>query len=177
MIVSLTGTPGVGKSSVAKILKKRYNVIDLVELAMEKGFLLGYDESRGSYIIDIDRLKDNLRREIKGEKVYILDGHISHLVEFSDMVIVLRCRPDLLRERLTRKGWKEEKIKENVDAEILDVILVEAVDIHGTRNVLEIDTSDKSIEQIAETVEGLIEGRIDQEIYRVGNIDWTSYVE
>ena len=106
MIVSLTGTPGVGKSSVAGILEKRnYRVINLVKLAIDKGFVLGYDDKRESHIVDIDKMKKYLR-EMKIEGDVILDSHLSHYVDFSDVVIVLRCRPDVLEKRLEEKGWK-----------------------------------------------------------------------
>ena len=177
MIISLTGTPGVGKSSVAKILEKKYKVINLIDLALEKDFVLDYDEERESYIIDTDRLEEYLRRTISKSENYILDSHLSHLMKFSDMVIVLRCRPDILIKRLGEKGWKKEKIEENVEAEILDIILSEAVEIHGTRRVFEVDTSDKTISEVAEIVEGLIEGKVDYEMYRVGRIDWSGYIE
>lgn len=176
MIIALTGTPGVGKTSVAKILEKKYRVINLIDLALEKGFVLDYDKKRNSYIVDIDELKNHLRKTMKKSNNYILEGHLSHLIDFSDMVIVLRCRPDILRKRLKEKGWKQEKIEENVEAEILDIILSEAVEIHGIRKVFEIDTSDKTVEEVAKITEELIEGKLDYERYKVGKIDWSEYI-
>ncbi len=176
MIISLTGTPGVGKSSVAGILeKKNYRVINLVKLAIDKGFILGYDDKRESHIVDMDKMKKYLK-EMKIEGDVILDSHLSHYVDFSDVVIVLRCRPDVLEKRLEEKGWKRGKIKENVEAEALDVILSEAVEIHGMRKVFEVDTTDKSVEEVAEIVEGLIRGKVGKEIYRPGKIDWSEYL-
>ncbi|HEX16823.1 MAG TPA: hypothetical protein ENG60_00165 [Thermoplasmatales archaeon] len=175
MIISLTGTPGVGKSSVARILKKDYDVIDLMELALKEGFVEGYDRDRESYIIDMDGLVDYLRKK-RFRRGIILESHLSHLVDFSDLVIVLRCRPDVLRKRLEEKGWREEKIRENIDAEILDIILCEAIDIHGTRKVFEIDTTERSVEEVADIIRKLIDGKGDLEIYKPGNVDWSNYI-
>ena len=56
MIISLTGTPGTGKTSVARVLKsKGFEVIDLNKEANENNFLLGKDQIRDSYIIDIEK--------------------------------------------------------------------------------------------------------------------------
>lgn len=181
MIVALTGTPGVGKSSVADILKKKhgYEVINIMEIAIKNGFTLGYDENRESYIVDVDRVAYYLRdvfRTKSREKNILLDGHLSHYMDFSDLVVVLRCRPEILRGRLLEKGWKEEKIRENVEAEALDIILSEAVEIHGVRKVCEIDTSGKGVKEVAEIVEGLINGKVDKEQYRPGKIDWSEYL-
>ena len=44
MIVALTGTPGIGKTSVANILKEKgFLVVDIAKIAIEKGFLIGND--------------------------------------------------------------------------------------------------------------------------------------
>ena len=58
-----------------------------------------------------------------------------------DLVIILRCRPDILKSRLVKRGYRGEKIQENVEAEALDVILVETLEIHPPGHILEIDTT------------------------------------
>ena len=63
-----------------------------------------------------------------------------------------------------------------MEAEALDVILSEAVEIHGMRKVFEVDTTDRSVEEVAEIVEGLIRGKVDKENYRPGKIDWSEYL-
>ena len=45
MRIGLTGTPGVGKTTVASILSARFTVIKIVDLAAEKGYLGSFDES------------------------------------------------------------------------------------------------------------------------------------
>ena len=56
MIIALTGTPGTGKTSISNILQKKgFKIIDLNEIACEKGFLIGRDEKRDSNIVDIER--------------------------------------------------------------------------------------------------------------------------
>ena len=44
MIVALTGTPGIGKTSVSKILEKNFYVIDLNKIATDKNFIIGIDK-------------------------------------------------------------------------------------------------------------------------------------
>ena len=62
----------------------------------------------------------------------------------ADLVIVLRCNPDVLKERLSTRNWKDAKIHENVSAEILGICTEESYELYGD-NVQEIETCDKTI--------------------------------
>merc|ERR1711862_1067468 len=48
--------------------------------------------------------------------------------EWFDLIVVLRCDNSPLFERLEKRGYTERKIRENVDAEIFQVVLDEAHD-------------------------------------------------
>ena len=54
MRIGLTGTPGVGKTTVASILSARFTVIKIVDLAAEKGYLGSFDDEFGAKEIDIE---------------------------------------------------------------------------------------------------------------------------
>ena len=56
MLVGITGTPGVGKSTVSKILAHRFRVIDIHSYAEKNGLFEGYDEKAGSYDVDVVRI-------------------------------------------------------------------------------------------------------------------------
>lgn len=155
MLVALTGTPGVGKTQCAAILRKRgYSIVDLNEVAMSHDFTDGYDEDRDSYIIDIEPLNGFVEREYRGIEV-IIEGHLSHLLTV-DMAVILRCNPLELKKRLATKGWSEGKVSENVQAEILDAVKIEAHQ-HLTR-VFEIDTSNRTPEEVADLFEAIMNG-------------------
>ena len=178
MIIAITGTPGVGKTSVSYVLQKDgFEVVDLFKTAVDNGFLIGDDERRGSKIIDVDRLDDYIKENYSGKNIVFGDGHLSHLLKCVDKVIVFRCHPDELKIRLSNKGWKEEKIKENIQAEILDVILCETVDVHPREDVFEIDTTGKSVEVVASSVMEIINNDFKHmKKYNIGNIDWSEEI-
>ncbi len=159
MIIALSGTPGCGKTSVAKILKKKFAVIDLNRLVVRKKLYAGYDKKRKTWIADIDKVEKFIKNEIKkyGKKAVLIDSHLSHLLPASiiDIVIVLRCDPKELEKRLKKKKWSNEKIRENVEAEIIGLISWEAKQRH--KNVFEIDTTGRTAEQVAQKLlKGLI---------------------
>lgn len=169
MLIALSGTPGVGKTKAAEILRKKgHFILDLNQLAEENNFVVGYDEKRSSKIIDIEALDDYILEHFIN-KDYIIEGHLSHLLSV-DLAVVLRCDPLVLRDRLKAKEWPDKKIKENVEAEILDVIKIEAFDILD--KVYEIDTTHKSYEEVANAIEDIMEGN-----YEDPNIDWLNKYE
>lgn len=170
MILLLTGTPGTGKSTVAKILSKRlgYRLIGFNEWINEnaRDAIVGRDEKRETNIVDIGRVRGRLK-EIKGNA--IIEGHLSHLLDIGDIVVVLRAHPKALEERL--RGFSDSKRKENKEAEALDVCLIETLENHDASKVFEVDTTDKRPEKVAEVILKIVEGRGDE--YKPGKIDWS----
>ena len=151
MKVAITGTPGVGKTGVTEALKDKYEIIHLAELVDR--FTIGYDEERESKIVDEEAMDEYIRR-IKEEGILLVEGHLSHLMSV-DAVIVLRCHPEELKKRLAKKGWKEKKIGENLEAEALDIILERALEKH--ERVWEVDTTGRSVKEVAREVDEILQ--------------------
>ena len=173
MKIGITGTPGTGKSAVCKILKKYYPVIDLNQLIKEKKLYTSKDHQRNTLITDIDALVKYVLNYVAYwdvKNTAICEGHLAHYLPL-DLVIVLRASPSDLRRRLSKEGFDEAKIKENVEAEALDVILVEALERND--NVYEIDTSEKSVAEVANCIMEIING---SNKYCPGSIDWSKEV-
>lgn len=165
MIIAVTGTPGVGKTTVSKLLSERlgYEYISIREFAVEKGI----GEKAGDEIeIDVDELAEKMVEEFKGKNV-VIDGHLSHFVP-SDVVVVLRAHPRLVAERLKDRGYSRKKLAENVEAELIDVILVEALE--ENERVIEVDTTGKTPEEVVDEIIDLIERGVKK---RVGIVDWS----
>ena len=176
MIIALTGTPGTGKTSISDILSLQYGLstLNIHTFAKEQQIIEGVDKKRKSDIIDIEMLDERIKKQVTNSSLIVLDGHLSHLLTCVSKVIVLRCHPVVLMKRLKEKKWKDEKIKENIEAEILDLIEVEAVDIHTIEDVIEIDTTQMSKNDVAETIYKMISSKfVDTKIYRPGSKDWS----
>jgi adenylate kinase len=76
----------------------------------------------------------------------VAESHYAHDMN-CDWVIILRTKPDELRERLKKRGWKPKKIEENALAEIMEVCSSEAME--SGKKVLEFDTTGKAAEAVA----------------------------
>jgi adenylate kinase len=169
MLIGLTGTPGCGKTTSSSILRARgHTLMDLNQIAEENQCIVGYDEVRASKEIDIERLNNFILNEFSDTDC-IIEGHLSHLLSV-DKVVILRCDPVILRKRLADKNWPQSKIKENVEAEILDVIKVEAYE--ENHKIFEIDSSKKTPNEVADDIERIINGN-----YESPNIDWLKKYE
>jgi len=173
MIIALSGTPGTGKTSSAKLLAKKIgaNFIRIRDIVHEIPHKI--DKKRDTFVVDVKDLQKLVNKKMKkGDNA--IEGHLSHLLDV-DVVIILRTNPNVLEKRLKRKGWKRSKIDENVKAEILDSATIEAIELHG-KNVFEIDTSKRSKEATAKIMENILNNFTQKKYvkkYLAGNIDWT----
>lgn len=179
MIFGITGTPGTGKTTVCTALGLEY--LDLNRVIVEQGFYTGVDTERGCLVADLTRLQEYVRKADCG--LLIIEGHLAHFM-MPEVAIVLRAHPAVLTNRLTQKGFPPQKIQENVEAEILDIILAEAVELCEV--VYEVDTSDWCIEEVTAIVRAIIDAEVAGEKavknvlrkrYKPGSVDWTSVAD
>ncbi|MGM0510036.1 MAG: adenylate kinase family protein [Thermoplasmatota archaeon] len=167
MVTALTGTPGTGKTTIAKHLREDgYDVLGINDFIEKNGLKREEDEFRDTFNVDIEELKEFYQKKAPSHE--IVEGHLSHHLDV-DKIIVLRCAPKELRERMKSKDWRDRKKKENIEAEVLDIILVEAMDLLD--EVFEIDTTNKKPEEIKKAVIDILKGRTKR--YRPGKIDWS----
>ncbi len=170
--VSISGTPGTGKTDVSKALveKTGYELLDVNEVVKNSEEIeFVKDEERNTLSVDIGSMRKVLEEKVVDKTV--LEGHLSHH-HGSDMIIVLRCSPEELEERLKSRDWSEKKIRENVESEVIDVILQEAVNMHGDK-VIEVDTTGKNSEEVAQEIQEILEGKKELEEYRPGTVEWS----
>jgi adenylate kinase len=171
MKISISGTPCTGKTEISRVLSKKlnYKLISINELAEKLNAFTGYDKKRECKILDMEKLNKEIKKikeDIKED--IIIEGHTSHLFPI-DMIIVLRCNPEILKKRLEKRyPSKPLKVQENLEAEILGVITSEV--IMSNKKVYEIDTSDKSVEENVDEILRILDGKTED--FKVGKIDW-----
>jgi len=80
-----------------------------------------------------------------------------------DAIIVLRCNPDILQKRLELRGYSEQKIKSNVEWELIAGIWSELLEFEIEVPILEIDTTEQDIEQSYRDAIVWLNGELTQE--------------
>ena len=156
---------------------KNFGVINLNDIATENNFILDFDKDRDTNIVDLVKINKFIENKYRDEKLVFIDGHLSHLLKIVDKIIILRCHPKELKKRLSSKNWKKEKIIENLQAEILDIILIETLEKHPEKNIFEIDTTNKEIKEIFENIIQIIEnGFKPVKKYKAGKLDWSEEI-
>tara|TARA_Y100000310_G_C20543808_1_gene744612 strand:+ start:18 stop:515 length:498 start_codon:yes stop_codon:yes gene_type:complete len=143
-IVVVTGVPCTGKTTVAKKLAKAlgYEYLDVAKLIKERNISEDYDEERQSDVVDVKKLNKEIKKATKG-KLVMVDSHLSHYLpkRLVKACIVAKCNFKVLKQRLEKRGYHNSKVRENLDAEILNICFNEAKE--QGHKVLVVDTTKK----------------------------------
>jgi len=179
-VILITGTPCVGKTTVAKALTTKLNAqyINLTDYAKQNNLIIEEDPERCTTVINEEAMQENLGATIDASEngTIVIDGHYAAAVipeEQVAQVFVLRRNPVELKSFMEKRGYSGSKLWENLQAEIIDVCLGEAVQFHAGR-VCELDATGKTPEQVVEEIVEVLEKRIS---CRVGTIDWMGTLE
>lgn len=179
-VILITGTPAVGKTTTAKALAAKLSAeyINLTEFAKTHNLTIGEDTERDTLIVDEENFQQILTEAIDASpsQVIVVDGHYAAAVtsrEYVPQVFVLRRNPKELKVLMEQKGYTGTKMWENLQAEIIDVCLGEAVEVHAGR-VCELDVTGKTTEEIVEDIIAVLEKR---KTCILGTVDWLGTLE
>ena len=186
-VIFISGTPCTGKTTVANDLNDYLSgngfnskLIKINDFAIENDLVLGEDPDKFYKVIDIDKLNDCLNKKINdflsedsdnSIKVLIVEGHLSHLCEGADKMIVLRLNPSILKNRLEERNYSESKIQENLEAEALAVCSAEAYDVYG-ENASEIDVTNQSIEETRDSILAIASNNLECPLGSIDFMEW-----
>jgi adenylate kinase len=178
--ILVTGTPGVGKTTVSQKLASKLDAvyISITDFVKNKKLITGRDENRQTLIADMEQVTKQLQELLdKSEGSIIIEGHyVVDVVSKKNVntAFVLRRDPRELKRILEKRGYIEKKLWENLTAEILDVCLWDALSACGDDKVCEIDVTGRSVESVVEEITLVLEKTIE---CRFGIVDWLGKLE
>ena len=125
LIIAVTGTPGTGKTVLAKRLHKRLSGSSVVEIndIVNRYRLYSKKDKFGTKIVNLGNLNKKLNAELRKNKnrIIIVAGHLAPELSFRcNLAIVTRCGLVELARRLEKRKYKREKAAENIVAEAVN---------------------------------------------------------
>ena len=162
-IIIITGTPGVGKHTVAKTLAQmthdKYIVIDVNESARKAGL---YEHNQDVINVDTEKLVHTIKQDIKNPASYIVVGHLApYAIRPSKDVVftaVLRRNPYELLKVYKERKYSHAKSCENAGAEVLGVIAHD-VFCSSYAKTGQFDTTNSNANQIAKSIRDAMWGK------------------
>lgn len=149
--------------------------IELSAYSESLGLVMSKDMEMDTGVIDLEALRMKIGAELKAtDRAVVLSGHYAHEVAppgMTAMVFVLRKAPWALAEVLHGRGYREAKVWENVEAEIMGVCTAEALETHKPRKVCELDTTTTTAEESLRKMLRRLQGRAVCD----GPVDWLSH--
>lgn len=165
--ILVTGTPGTGKTRLCvrlleqlSTLGKSVQIIHVSDLIKEEKLYDEYDPGLDTYLIDDRKVCKHLENTIRGmmnQDVLVIETHTVTTIprRLPERVAVLTARTDVLYDRLVARGYKGEKLDENMECEIMRIIFEEAVGRFGEGRVLELPSNTE--EDIEDNLEAILE--------------------
>jgi adenylate kinase len=174
-VIVVTGTPGVGKTTVTQKLAKKLDAhhISITDLVKEEKLFTSKDEVRKTLVADTEKVAKRMKEILRSSMgSVIVEGHYAVDViskKGVKNVIVLRRNPAELKGVLEKRGFKGKRLWENIAAEILDVCLLDALSLYGNDKVCEIDVSGRTVEVVVEEIISVLEKK---NPCHSGIVDW-----
>ena len=142
--ILVTGTPGTGKTTLCSELAERLGLrhLQVGDIVRQESAHEGWDEEHESYILDEDKLVDAMEPMLEpGGAIVDYHGCDFFPERWFHLVLVLRTDNTVLYDRLVRRGYKQAKLTENVECEIMQVVLEEARESYAEEIVHELPSN------------------------------------
>lgn len=123
--IIVTGTPGTGKTTFCQLINQSLNFVYLPigKIIIENKLYDNWNQTFDVPEFDEDKLLEYLSTHYDIQAGGLLfDFHSPDVFpeDYFDMVILMRCENETLYKRLEERGYKQEKITENIECEIFE---------------------------------------------------------
>ena len=162
-ILIVTGTPGVGKTILSRLLSRetQSKLLSVGKLVKKEKLYTRFDRQTRAYIMDERRTHSRLLdlfKSYSGRGLVIKTHWLGKFMPKRPgmIAIVVRLAPLILANRLKSRKWPRRKVWENIEAELIDLSLYESIKFLGKRRVIEVDATLKEPRSLLREVVRLI---------------------
>ncbi len=148
MIISISGTPGSGKSTVAEHLAKRfgmkfYSVGEIARrIAIKKGVRIDELSALAIKSKAIDIEIDRIHKKLKNKDNFVIDSRIAFKFFPSSLKIFVYCKPEVAARRIFKAKRKTEKTR-NLKGILQEIRRREKLDVKRYKNLYGVNFEDK----------------------------------
>ncbi len=172
MVLVITGSPGVGKHTIARkmLQSNNYQLLDINKIAFDAKIV---EKNQDGIEVDVFNMKKHLKPLLSKKSLVV--GHLApYVIDSKDanFVIVLRKNPYQLIDIYKERQYSEKKIKDNLGSEILGIITNDAINNFGEEKTFQIDASNSTVESIASKIKNIINKSDNGD-----NIDWLPLIQ
>ncbi len=180
-VLLITGTPSIGKTTIALVLAEKLDALYLNLSALAFSFDLseGFDAKRKTTIINEKKMRKKINTLIDSTKktTVIVDGHYAASVVPKEIVtkaFVFRRNPIELKKLMEKRKFHGNKLWENLESEILDVCLIETIGELEKGKICELDISDKTVEEVINLLLFILANKKECSF---GKVDWLTMLD
>jgi adenylate kinase len=156
MKLMVTGSPGVGKTTIAKALGKKlgYKIINEKDFALQNG--IGSFNDENELEIPVKEFEKKANQFLSKNKHIIFEGHVLCETKLNvDKVILLRVNPEILEMRLELRKYSSEKIMDNVFIEGIDYCKKHVLRKYPKNKIIEVESKQSINETLKEIINKL----------------------
>ncbi|KAI5645032.1 AAA domain-containing protein [Phthorimaea operculella] len=156
--ILITGTPGVGKSTICRMLAEKTNFQwrEVSKLAEEHNCLDEYDPEYQCPFLNEDKLLDIMEGMMaKGGNIVDYHGCEFFPERWFDGVFVIRTNNTTLYDRLAERGYTGKKLEDNIQCEIFETLLEEAQSSYKPEIITQLQNDTQ--EQLHKNIDTLVE--------------------
>ncbi len=181
MKIILSGTPGVGKHTIATILSSLFDkvpIVDTNKIILSENLLISHH--RKNHDVDIQKSFDFLTL-LLSKKEYqdsIIVGHLAPYVIdplLVDLVVILRRSPYELRKIYEDRSYSQTKISDNMVAEILGIISYDSLKNFEFSKLSELEIATSILPSLS--AQKIVDMYGDRKQRVFGNIDWLPLIQ
>ncbi|MDO8627145.1 MAG: AAA family ATPase [Candidatus Diapherotrites archaeon] len=119
MLIVITGTPGTGKTKIAEIVAKKFQMKLVNDRKFAQQNKCGkLDKKTKELEVDLGKFRKKIQEFVKTNPNAVLEGHL--FCEFPikvRLVFVLTCNTRILEKRLRTRNYSDVKVLDNVFCE------------------------------------------------------------
>ena len=185
MKVVITGTPGVGKHTVAESLSTimgKIPILDINGIILSENLLTTSSENDddNNKEVDIQKSYEFLTLLLSKDKFQnsIIVGHLAPYVinsQIVDLVVILRRSPYELKKIYQKRCYSDSKTRANINAEILGILSYDASKNFDFSKLSELENSSNLLpSSVAQSIYDMC---LNAKSRSFGFIDWISLIQ